>query len=87
MGLLIIGATETRPPLARCLGCGTRFFVGEETAYEKHVIRCSERHEEQMHAASLREQHPMIFGDGPEPDLERWVRVNGGLLREGRKKL
>jgi hypothetical protein len=40
-----------------------------------------------MHAASLREQHPMIFGDGPEPDLERWVRVNGGLLREGRKKL
>ena len=87
MGLLIIGASEDRPKLATCLDCDTPFYVGEERAYEQHVLLCSARHEDEMRAASLREREPGIFGEGPEPDLERWVKVNAKKIIEGRLKM
>lgn len=87
MGLLIIGAAESRPPKYKCLCCKAAvFYDGEMGAYEDHVVRCSAKHEETMHERSPREMTAHFLGRG-DPELEGWVRKHKGLILEGRKQM
>lgn len=91
MGLIVvIGGRAQDAPKYRCLCCNDAvFYDGEEAAYERHVVACSERHDEAMRAESWRAKVPGIFDPDVSGDveLERWVRLNRGALLEGRKKL
>lgn len=88
MGLIVI-TRGGGPPRYRCLGCQTTFRAGEETAYERHVVACSAQHDEELRADSVRTRMPGLFDPDVSGDVEfgRWVRVNRGLLLEGRRRL
>lgn len=87
MGLLIIGAAESRPPKYKCLCCNTAvFYEGEDRAYERHVVACSAKHEEEMREQSPREKTAHFLGRG-DTELEGWVRKHRGLILEGRKQM
>lgn len=89
MGLIVVTSNKDRVPRYRCLACDTVFYVGEETFYERHVVACSAKHDEQLRADSLRTRMPGIFDPfvSGDVELERWYRRNLPLLREGRKTL
>lgn len=89
MSLLIV-RDNAREPRYRCLCCDDAiFYEGEETAYERHVVACSNRHDEELRGRSLRVKAPGIFDpfQSGDVELERWIRVNRGLLLEGRRTL
>lgn len=88
MGLIVI-TNERREPRYRCLACDVVFYEGEELWYERHVVACSARHDKELRADSIRTRMPGLFDPNLSGDVEfgRWVRVNRGLLLEGRKRL
>lgn len=64
------------------------FTADEAGKYQRHVVDCAAKHEEQLRAMSLRETAPGIFGnEGWDTELEQWVRDNRDALKEGRLKL
>lgn len=89
MGLIVVMKGQERTPRYRCIACDTVFYDGEETLYERHVVKCSETHDEALRAESPRTQMPGIcdpFKSG-DVELERWISANRDLLLEDRKKL
>lgn len=90
MGLIVVTKDDGRQPRYKCLCCGTaEFYEGEETAYEQHVVACSNRHEAELRSMSLRVKAPGIFDPDESGDVEfgRWVRANRKALLEGRLRL
>jgi hypothetical protein len=90
MGLIVVTQDDGRKPRYKCLCCEVAvFFEGEETAYERHVVACSNRHDLEMRSMSLRVKVPAIFDPNESGDVEfgRWVRRHRRALLEGRLKM
>lgn len=78
-GLIIPSSvTSVDPPKYVCLLCRARFKKSQAAAYEAHVIRCSNRHEAEIHALSPRTKAPGIFGDeGWDKEEEAHFKAGG----------
>lgn len=101
-GLIIPGSGSLHPYLREevyyCACCsGERiadgldplgFTRGEAEQYQRHVVDCAARHEDELRDRSLRQKAPGIFGEeGWDGEFEQWVRDNADALKEGRLKL
>lgn len=86
-GPTILIAQAQLPRGLACLSCGARFHRDQRELWERHSIRCSERHEEEERAMSLRTSMGVFGGEAVIPDLEEWVARNRTELIEKRKKL
>lgn len=94
MGLVVIvkgRLQDAGRPRYRCECCPERtpFWDGEERAFERHVVACAARHDEQLRALSWRQRAPAIFDPQVSGDVElgRWIAVHRDALLEGRKTL
>jgi hypothetical protein len=94
MGLIVVvngREQDAGKPRYRCECCPERtpFWDGEERAYERHVVACSQRHDEEMRGESLRVKAPGIFDPEQSGDVEfgKWIRQNREALLEDRMML
>ena len=83
-GLIVITNNEDREPAFRCMACGLPFFEQERTFYQRHVVACSAKHEQEMRAESIRERMP---GLATLDDYDVWISKHRDELIAGRKKL
>lgn len=75
-------------PVGRGEVCNHPFFEDEERVYVQHVCACSERHEAESRAESMREKMPGFFGPlAGDAEYENWVRRNARAILEGRVKM
>ncbi len=88
MSLYVVRENPGKPAYG-CVACDAVFYKGEETAFERHVIRCSDENFEEMRAESLRAKAPGLFDPNVSGDVEfgKWVRRNRKALIEGRLKM
>lgn len=91
---LIVVRDASRRPRYVCRICHMRgersvFYDGEETAYERHVVACANRHEDELRSRSARVISPALFDPDQSGDVEfgRWIFDNREALIEGRLKL
>lgn len=91
MPLTVITHTSDRRPAYICRVCKEAVFArGEETAFERHVVRCANRHEDELRALSLRAKAPFFFDPrdaSRDQDLERWTKAHRDEILENRKKM
>lgn len=80
----VIGVCRT----CHAAGRESRFYEGEETAYVRHLKRCSDEHLEDLQSTQARHQNPALFDPDQAGDveLERWMRLNARAIEEGRLK-
>jgi hypothetical protein len=100
-GLIIPGGGSLHPylrdELYYCAVCASErraqgddplgFTKAEAEQYQRHVVDCAARHEEELRGLSLREQAPGVFGDeGWDVEQERWIKEHAEQILEGRLK-
>ncbi len=85
MSLIVVSRLGEKPGFLWRV-CGTQLGQGE---YERHVVRCSKRHEEELRARSWRVKNPYLFDPNVVGDVEfeRWVQANRKAILDGRKKM
>lgn len=78
-GLIIPSqVASVRAPKFECMVCGqARFYEDELAAYERHVAKCSEQHEDAIAAASPRSEGPFSDDAGFDVELEAWAKRHG----------
>jgi hypothetical protein len=86
-GIFIPTGASAQPPKFVCTLCKAGFRDTEYRAFERHVKKCSDAREAEIHAMSPRTRAPGIFGDqGWDTEREQWVRDNREALLEDRKR-
>jgi len=59
-------------PAYFCRLCRSTFNDREERAYERHVVRCGNDHEQEIHEMSMKTKAPgLVVGD---EEKEAWAR-------------
>ncbi len=88
-GLIVVIGGQERRPRYRCMACDVVFYDGEERVYERHVVACSEVHDAELRAMSVRQRDPAIFDPQVSGDVElgQWIKRHREALLEDRKKL
>ena len=70
--------TAQQHPRYRCHLCRARFFRGQESEFERHVVKCGNDHEQQLHEDSIRTRLPGLYGpEAGDPEYENYVRRTG----------
>jgi hypothetical protein len=91
MPITVITHTSDRRPKYICRVCREAVFAkGEESAFERHVVRCAKEHEDELRALSLRVKAPFFFDPASpsrDQDLERWTKAHRAEILEDRKKM
>lgn len=77
-----VQSVEPRPFICRVPSCRAA-LTGRE--YERHVVECSKRHEDELRDLSVRERVPWLTGP-LDPELDEWIRDNRDAVVEGRKR-
>lgn len=76
--VLPASVTSVKPVKFGCMLCGKKFHGGEARAYQNHVARCANEHEEDIAVASPK--NDPIFGDqGWDTEYEQWVKRHGRM--------
>lgn len=88
-GLIIPSSVADRePPVFFCAVCKEGFGKSKAADYQRHVVACAERHEDDLRAMSPRAKAPGIFGDeGWDVEFEQWVRDNKRGIIDGKVKM
>jgi hypothetical protein len=77
---------ETR---AICRICKAVYWLpGEQRAFDRHVVDCFDRNEQEVRDRSLRIKNPLLFdplGEGGD-DLAQWMRRNRQAVLDGKLK-
>jgi hypothetical protein len=86
MSLIVISRDELAPKW-ECYVCGGTFHT--LGVFQRHIVRCSDQHEEELLALSWRAKNPHLFDPNVSGDVEfgRWVRENRQAILDGRLKM
>lgn len=74
---------EDREIIGRCTvpGCGTRFYAGEEAAWQRHVGKCARANLDRIRATM---EQPAIMEDF-DPEVSKHMRGVGKRMLEERR--
>lgn len=88
--ILVPGGYETRPEdiVGHCLVCGSKFYRGEEEAWQRHVGDCARAHMDDIlnSAPSVRDKGTPFEPWDPEVE-QHMLGVGRRMLAEGRREV
>jgi len=81
---IILPGEVTRNFAYACHGCGMGFRKGEELAWQRHVVRCSDENLDRL----VRDVRAVdLFAGVRDVELESWVRRNRRAILEDRVRI
>jgi hypothetical protein len=87
MSLIVVAHAE-QDARYRCRICGALFSAGLHSAYEHHVVACSQRNDDGLRARSLRHRMPGLFDPASfDVEFEAWVAHHAQDILQGRRRL
>lgn len=90
-GIVIPGETRSIKGVFNrfyCTVCKEGFTADEAEKYQRHVVDCAKKNEDELRKLSMREVAPGIFGDeGWDTEFEKWVRDNSEAILEDRLRV